>query len=60
MHRREEILEHAARAEVDLGADLHAGDEPQSNRGQARLSSIEVSVQAALAQSDPIFPRRKK
>jgi hypothetical protein len=24
LHRREEILEHASRAEVDLGVDLHA------------------------------------
>jgi hypothetical protein len=26
LHRREEILEDRARAEVDLGVDLHAGD----------------------------------
>jgi len=26
LHRREEILEDAARAEVDLGVDRHAGD----------------------------------
>jgi len=29
LHGREEILEHRARAEVDLGVDLHAGDEAQ-------------------------------
>ena len=29
LHRREEILKDAARAEVDLGIDLHAGDEAQ-------------------------------
>ena len=39
LHRREEVLHHAARAEVDLGVDLHAGNETrlasqclQSNR----------------------------
>ena len=29
LHRRQEIFEDAARAEVDLGTDLHAGDEVQ-------------------------------
>jgi hypothetical protein len=27
LHRREEIFEDAASAEVNLGVDLHAGDE---------------------------------
>jgi hypothetical protein len=27
LDRREEILQHAASAEVDLGVDLHGGDE---------------------------------
>ena len=30
LDRREEILDDAARAEVNLGVDLHAGDEAQS------------------------------
>jgi hypothetical protein len=42
--RREEILEHAARPEVDLGVDLHAGDVAKSNREQPAPSPIEVSV----------------
>ena len=29
LHGREKILEHRARAEVDLGVDLHAGDEAE-------------------------------
>ena len=29
LHRREEIFEDALRAEVDFGADQHAGDEAQ-------------------------------
>lgn len=28
LHREDQILEDAPRAEVDLGADLHARDEP--------------------------------
>jgi hypothetical protein len=42
------ILEDAALANMDLGVDLHAGDEPQSNRGQPALSSIELCVQPGL------------
>jgi hypothetical protein len=34
LHRREEIFEDASRAEVDLGADLHAGDEAKKKKGQ--------------------------
>jgi len=29
LDRREEILEHRARTEVDFGVNLHAGDEAQ-------------------------------
>jgi hypothetical protein len=37
---RQEILEHAPRAEVDLGVDVHAGDE-------AQLLALALEVAAA-------------
>jgi len=40
LHRREEILEDGSRAEVDLGVDLHAGDE-------AQLPALALEVAAA-------------
>jgi hypothetical protein len=40
LHRREEILEDAPRAEVDLGVDLHAGDEAQRDKGPLALPPI--------------------
>ena len=46
---REEILDDAARAEVNLGVDRHAGDETRSKKGQPMLSFSEVSVQSGLA-----------
>jgi hypothetical protein len=48
---RQEILQDAPRAEMDLGVDLHAGDEPKNKKGQPSLSPIEVSVQRGVAQS---------
>ena len=33
LHRREEILDHAPRAEMNLRVDLHAGDEAKNNKG---------------------------
>ena len=41
---------------MDLGVDLDAGDEPQSNSGQGRLSTIETSVLPGSAHTDPIYP----
>ena len=32
LHRREEIIEHRARAEVDLGVDLHAGNKVRARQ----------------------------
>lgn len=43
LHWREEIFEDAARAEVDLGVDLHAGNE-------AKLPAM--ALEAAAAQVD--------
>ena len=40
LDRREEIFEDAPRAEVDLGVDLHAGDE-------AQLPALALEVAAA-------------
>jgi len=40
LHWGEEILKDAARAEVDLGVDLHAGDETQ-------LPALDVEIAAA-------------
>jgi hypothetical protein len=50
---REEIFKDTAGAEVDLGVDLHAGDEAKDNTGQPALSATEVSVQSGPAQPDP-------
>jgi hypothetical protein len=36
---------------VDLGIDLHAGDEARSKKGQPTLSLHEVSERSRLAQS---------
>ena len=55
---REEVLENAARAEVDLGVDLHAGDETKKKKGQLTLSPIKVSVLPGSAQSGPFNPER--
>ena len=44
LDRRQEILQDGPRTEVDLGVDLHAGDEPQSNRAQSDLSSTAAGV----------------
>ena len=40
LHRGKEVIQHAARAEVDLGVDLHAWDE-------AQLPALALEVAAA-------------
>ena len=55
LDRRQEILEDAPRAEVDLGVDAHAEDWGQSKRGQPKLSSFALPVQSGLGQRIPIM-----
>jgi len=44
LNGREEVLKDAPRAEVDLGVDLHAGDEVQSNSRQFDVCSTAAGV----------------